>query len=126
DLEVSRFSLLDALQSGLTMVREAARAGGVTLSLEVAPNVDLVEADEGKVREVVLNLLSNAVKFTPDGGRVTVTAHATGDEVYVAARDTGIGIALEDQARIFDEFQQVGRRPGQPREGTGLGLALTL
>jgi signal transduction histidine kinase len=124
-LDLSRFSLVDALQSGLTMVREAAHRGQVTLGLEVAPGLDEVEADEGKVREIVVNLLSNAVKFTPPGGRVLVATREIDGEIQVAVRDTGIGIAPEDQGRIFDEFQQVTRRGAPRTEGTGLGLALT-
>ena len=74
----------------------------------------------------MLNLLSNAVKFTPDGGKVEVTRearHAT--HVEIAVQDTGIGIAPEDQAAVFEEFKQVGRDYTRKAEGTGLGLALT-
>jgi len=74
---------------------------------------------------VVLNLLSNAVKFTPDGGRIAVRATLDTDHVAVAVRDTGIGIALEDQEAVFEEFTQVGRDYTKKAEGTGLGLALT-
>ena len=84
----------------------------------------MIEADERKVKQVVFNLLSNAVKFTPDGGRVDVAARLVDDEVQIAVRDTGIGIAPEDQARVFEEFQQVGAPAAASGEGTGLGLAL--
>ena len=73
----------------------------------------------------MLNLLSNAVKFTPDGGRVDVSARRFDGQVEVAVRDTGIGIAPEDQAVVFEEFKQVGRDRMSKAEGTGLGLALT-
>jgi len=73
----------------------------------------------------VLNLLSNAVKFTPDGGRVDIAAKRDTDKVEIAVRDTGIGIAAEDQAAVFEEFKQVGRDYTRKAEGTGLGLALT-
>src|SRR6185436_12096123 len=69
--------------------------------------------------------LSNAVKFTPDGGRVDVSAKLNGKAVEVAVRDTGIGIAPEDQEKVFAEFVQVGRDYTRKAEGTGLGLALT-
>jgi CheY-like chemotaxis protein len=64
------------------------------------------------------------VKFTPDGGRVDLAARLVGDEIHVAVRDTGIGIAPQDQVRIFEDFQQVGRDSTASHEGTGLGLAL--
>jgi signal transduction histidine kinase len=73
----------------------------------------------------VLNLLSNAVKFTPDGGRVSVAAKKDTTCVEIAVKDTGIGIAPEDQAAVFEEFKQVGRDYTKKAEGTGLGLTLT-
>jgi len=75
------------------------------------------------VKQILYNLLSNAVKFTPDGGRVDVSVRADNGDVRVEVRDTGIGVAAEDQDRIFEEFRQVGRE--RSREGTGLGLTLT-
>jgi signal transduction histidine kinase/CheY-like chemotaxis protein len=124
ELELGRFSLREALENGLTMVRERASRHSIALSLEVDPALDLIEADERKVKQVIFNLLSNAVKFTPDGGQVGITAGLDGGEARVTVWDTGIGIAPEDQGRIFEEFQQVGGLDGQQREGTGLGLAL--
>ena len=75
------------------------------------------------VKQVLFNLLSNALKFTAKGGHVGVSAHAVGDDVVVSVRDDGVGIAPADQARIFEEFQQVGTSHLQ--EGTGLGLAIS-
>jgi signal transduction histidine kinase len=119
ELDSSVFSLPPVLEAGVTMVRERATNHGIALGLDVAPDVDVVEADERKVKQVVFNLLSNAVKFTPDGGRVDVVARRNGTSVEVAVRDTGIGIDPADQERIFEQFQQAGQR-----EGSGLGLAL--
>jgi signal transduction histidine kinase len=124
ELEVSSFDLPDSLRSALTLVRERATRHGIALSLEVADDVGTIVADERKVRQVVLNLLSNAVKFTPDGGRVSLSARRTGSLVEVAVSDTGIGIAPEDQAAVFEEFRQVGADSASKHEGTGLGLAL--
>jgi signal transduction histidine kinase len=73
----------------------------------------------------MLNLLSNAVKFTPDGGKVEIAARKENGALAVSVRDTGIGIAPEDQAAVFEEFKQVGRDNLRKAEGTGLGLALT-
>jgi signal transduction histidine kinase/DNA-binding response OmpR family regulator len=124
ELELGRFSLPEALENGLTMVRERASRHGIALDLEVDPSLDVIEADERKVKQVVFNLLSNAVKFTPDGGQVGITAGLDGEKVRITVWDTGIGIAPENQARIFEEFQQVRVRDRQGQEGTGLGLAL--
>jgi signal transduction histidine kinase len=125
ELEKGLFSLREALERGIVMVRERASTNGVHLSLELDPDVDLVEGDERRIRQVVFNLLSNAVKFTPKGGHVDVSATRANGEVSVAVRDTGPGIATDDQARIFDEFQQARDANGERPEGTGLGLALS-
>ena len=124
ELEIAAFSLREALERGVVMVREPAVKKDVRLSLEVAPDVDILTGDARRLRQVVFNLLSNAVKFTPAGGSVTVAATRVDGEVQVSVTDTGPGIAPADQERIFDEFQQtdVGVQQG---EGTGLGLALS-
>ena len=74
------------------------------------------------MRQVLYNLLSNAIKFTPAGGSVGVTAEMDEDKVRIAVFDDGIGIPLDDQPRIFEEFTQV--REHGPHEGSGLGLAI--
>jgi len=86
-----------------------------------------VQADRGRVRQVLLNLLSNAIKFTPDGGRITVAAGPVngGSAVRIAVTDTGIGIAAEDQPKLFQEFSQLDASASRKYEGTGLGLALS-
>jgi len=123
DLEISTFPFRGALESGLTIIRERAARHAIELNAMVASDVGTIEADERKVKQILYNLLSNAVKFTPDGGRVDVTVRRDIGEVRVDVRDNGIGVAEADQARIFEEFQQVGRE--RSREGTGLGLTLT-
>jgi signal transduction histidine kinase len=106
------------------MVRERASKNGVALAVKIAPNVQLAEGDERRIRQVLFNLLSNAAKFTPAGGRIDVTAEMLGGEIQVAVADTGPGIASEDVERIFEEFQQTDLGAAQ-HEGTGLGLALS-
>ncbi|HEV8535559.1 MAG TPA: GAF domain-containing protein [Candidatus Limnocylindria bacterium] len=124
ELDLDRFSLAETLQNGVTMVRERASRHGIALALDVATDVDVIEADPRKVKQVVFNLLSNAVKFTPDGGSVGVTARRANGDFVVTVTDTGIGIDPADQGRIFEEFQQARRQSERSREGTGLGLAL--
>ena len=125
ELQLAPFSLVAALDNAVTLVRERATSHGITLELEVAPRLDEILADERKLKQVVVNLLANAVKFTPDGGRVSVRAGRDDAGVRIAVQDTGIGIAPEDQHRIFEEFQQARRQTAQSREGTGLGLTLS-
>ncbi|MCV7172963.1 GAF domain-containing protein [Mycobacterium manitobense] len=123
-LEPRTFSVHGALDYTLRMVRERAALHAITLSVHVADDVDMIEADELRFRQVVLNLLSNAVKFTPDGGDVSVRAFLDGTDLVITVTDTGIGVAPDDQERIFESFQQ-GRRGVSKEEGTGLGLTLS-
>ena len=106
------------------MVRERALKQRISLSLEVDPQVGVLDADRLRFRQVVLNMLSNAVKFTPEGGRVGVRASIRGQDLVVEVTDTGPGVPAEDRQRIFDAFQQGARHPEQT-EGTGLGLTLS-
>jgi signal transduction histidine kinase len=124
ELEAAPFSLREALESGVVMVRERATKDGVRIALSADLDVDTLEGDERRVRQVIFNLLSNAVKFTPAGGAVEVNAAQVDSEVRVSVADTGPGISSEDQERIFEEFQQTEVGVEQ-REGTGLGLALS-
>jgi signal transduction histidine kinase len=125
DLDVIDFALPSVLEHGMSMVRERAARHGLTLGLDVAPDVGVVEADERKVKQVVFNLLSNAVKFTPSGGHVEVSSRLREDDVLVSVSDTGPGIRPEEQERIFEEFRQAGSTNAAHQEGTGLGLALS-
>jgi len=124
ELELAPFVLRETLERGVVMVRERAVKNGVELALASDPDVQLVEGDERRIRQVVFNLLSNAVKFTPRGGSVQVSSAQRNGEVLVSVADTGPGIAPEDQQRIFQEFQQT-ELGAEQREGTGLGLALS-
>jgi len=124
ELHCTPFNLPLAIESAVSVVRERASRHGIALSLSVDDALGEIVADERKVRQIFLNLLSNAVKFTPDGGRIEVRTVLARDDAEVSVRDTGIGIAPEDQAAVFEEFLQVGGHHAQKREGTGLGLAL--
>jgi signal transduction histidine kinase len=123
ELSLADFSLAGALSNGVTMIRERAASHRIGVELDT-DGVDVINADERKVRQIIFNLLSNAVKFTPDGGQITVTSGHENGHVRVSVRDTGLGIAPEDRERIFEEFRQA-RDPSQGSEGTGLGLSLT-
>jgi signal transduction histidine kinase len=124
ELERAPFDLHSALEAGVTMVRERAVEKGVNVSLGRSDGMGAVEADERRIRQVVFNLLSNAVKFTPPGGQVDVSASRVEREVLIAIADTGPGISVDDQQRIFEEFKQTDVGASH-QDGTGLGLALS-
>jgi signal transduction histidine kinase len=124
ELEVAPFSLREALERGVVMVRERATQEGVEVALADSPEVDVVDGDERRIRQVIFNLLANAVKFTPAGGAVDVSAAQVNGEVRISVADTGPGVPAADRERIFEEFQQTDLGVEQ-QEGTGLGLALS-
>lgn len=125
ELEPSVFDLRKLLEGSLVMVKERALAHGIALSLDIADDIDTFIGDERKIKQILFNLLSNAVKFTPEKGKLGVTAKKTNGVVQISVWDTGIGIAVEHQQRIFEAFQQVGKELTGKPEGTGLGLALS-
>ena len=96
---------------------------GLAFRQEIDDDLPQVYADRDRLQQVIGNLLSNAVKFTPRGG-IRLSAARVGGEVYVAVTDTGVGIAPEDQERIFEKFQQVGDTLTDKPRGTGLGLCI--
>ena len=124
-LDLATFDIHSAISNAMTLIRERAQRHGIVLGLDADGELGEVVADERKFKQILLNLLTNAVKFTPDGGRVDVSARRDADNIVVAVRDTGIGIAPEDQDAVFEEFRQVGRHYTNKQEGTGLGLSLT-
>src|SRR4029453_9322937 len=104
------------------------RADGTAIEVErlVAADLPRVRADERALRQILINLLFNAVKFTPPGGRVAVAADVGpngGPRIRVS--DTGVGIASDDMAKVFDRFAQMGDAYTRLQGGTGLGLHLT-
>ena len=124
ELDLSNFNLAMLLDNTTTLVRERAMRQGLTLALDVPDGIGDWVADARKLKQVVINLLSNAVKFTPAGGRVTLRARLLERAVEIAVVDTGVGIAADQQALVFEEFRQAGGDYLRKSEGTGLGLSL--
>src|SRR6266576_2024805 len=130
ELKPEPVQLVGMLTEAATSVQAQAQKHRHTLVVAPPPAELRVQADPGRVRQVLLNLLSNAIKFTPDGGRITVVAAPVNgggaiSEVRIAVSDTGIGIAAEDQPKLFKEFSQLDASASRKYEGTGLGLALS-
>ena len=124
ELELATFDLALAIDNARTFVRERATKHGINLDVTVDERLGDFVGDERKIKQILLNLLSNAVKFTPEGGRIGIKARQADGSVEISVSDTGIGIAPEDQPKIFEEFRQVGSDYSHKVEGTGLGLTL--
>ncbi|HEY74881.1 MAG TPA: HAMP domain-containing protein [Thermoflexia bacterium] len=105
-------------------MRAQAAAKGLTLRLEASEPAPVILGDATLLRQAVANLVDNAIKYTPSGGLVTVGLRTTEDEVLITVKDTGIGIAPEDQVRLFEKFYRIRRKETGEIQGTGLGLAI--
>jgi len=136
-LDLSRFSLRQLLEQSIRLFREKALKHSLTLSAHIPEEIDLVTADQGKIKHVLANLLSNALKFTPDGGSVTVRARkflssppmGKGNGggipfVEISVADTGIGMSEQDLSRLFQPFEQL--EPPLTKKYTGMGSGLYL
>ena len=123
ELRKEDFFLPDLLANALTLVRESASQRSIRLDLHIDPGVSHVQADRRKLTQIVVNLLANAVKFTPERGRIEMSARPVDGAIAVAVTDTGIGISMDEQSRIFEEFAQA-RGGVDASESTGLGLTL--
>jgi signal transduction histidine kinase len=143
DLRPEAFDLPAALTAAVSQIRPQAEGKDLELSLKVEEAPSTLIADPLRFKQILFNLLSNAVKFTPDGGRVRVTARQVQssefrvqradkedrepyrDWVEISVQDTGIGIGAEDLPKLFQAFTQLHSTSGKQYQGTGLGLALT-
>ena len=94
----------------------------MSIMLDIPPNLPTVMADRDRIEEVLQNLLDNAVKYSPRRRAITITCHATGEEVIVSVSDMGMGISLREQEQIFDRFHRASDPEAQATSGAGLGL----
>jgi two-component system cell cycle sensor histidine kinase PleC len=123
-LDVDRVDLADIVADSMKVVSQAAAERNITLSRHGPQHLPL-EADRRALKQVFLNLLSNAVKFTRDGGSVDVHLARARGYVKIAIRDTGIGIAEADIAKLGRPFEQVENQFSKSHQGSGLGLAIS-
>jgi CheY-like chemotaxis protein/anti-sigma regulatory factor (Ser/Thr protein kinase) len=125
DISLSPVDLRELLGHCLIMIRETANARGLTVDLKVSEQLEgKIQADDVRLKQIVMNLLSNAAKFTPSGGAILLEAERRWEEILVSVSDTGVGLKLDDQKRIFQTFEQLDSSFSRQEQGTGLGLAL--
>jgi signal transduction histidine kinase len=131
ELHLEEFSIRDVIEGLLTMARPIAEKKSIELDVDIAAEVPVVYQDAGKIQQILYNLLSNAIKFTPEGGRVVVSAETSDTNLMLAVEDTGVGIAPEDRERIFEKFRQgasglIGGETTLTRQYSGSGLGLSI
>jgi signal transduction histidine kinase len=131
-IEAGRLELVPAPLDITAVVHEvcdsllggAIKEHGLSLQIDAAPSIPIVRADKNRVIQILVNLLSNAYQYTPPGGQVTVSIMPTDDAVLIQIADTGIGIAPEDQERIFERFYRANHELVHQQTGSGLGLTI--
>ncbi|MBS0518538.1 MAG: GAF domain-containing protein [Proteobacteria bacterium] len=123
-LAIEEYSVADMVGTVVAATESLARTKKLALETAVAPGLPMGQGDARRLSQVLLNLVGNAIKFT-DEGSVLIRAVEIGDRFEISVVDTGPGIAPEDQAKIFDEFQQVDNSSTRKKGGTGLGLSIS-
>lgn len=124
-LEIGRVSVREAVEEAVRMLRQEIEAKQQHLEVAIAEPIPPVAADRARLVQILTNLLSNAYKYTPEGGHIRVTAEPADGCVRFSVADTGIGIAPEDQERLFTKFFRSQDPAVRSVPGTGLGLAIT-
>lgn len=118
-------SVKNLLEDMFSSMQPLAAEKEIVMKVSFGPDLSYIQADKGKIKQVLYNLIGNALKFTEHGGFVTIGAKVNGDMVYISVEDTGIGISRMDQEKLFKPFTQIDSSISRKYEGTGLGLALS-
>lgn len=126
ELQIGVVPVAAVCQASLRLIREAAHKKRIKVSKKLDTSITILQADERRLKQILINLLSNAVKFTPEGGEVglEIIGDAVSQEAHFIVWDTGIGISQEDIDRLFMPFVQLDGSLSRHYSGTGLGLAL--
>jgi signal transduction histidine kinase len=122
-LDLAPVPVLGLMEETAQIMADLARERDLALEVRVPRALPDLRADPRRLKQALCNLVSNAIKFTPAGGKITLSAEGAGQYVALAVADTGMGIAPEDQSRVFKEFER-GTAPDARRMGAGLGLSL--
>ena len=124
-LKIEVIPLPDFISDVIVFVKEAAEKKKVSISQSKISSSLAVEADRNYLEQILINLLDNAIKYTPEGGKVTISAIEKNQrEIQFSIEDNGIGIPKEDIPRIFERFYRVDKGRSQELGGTGLGLSI--
>src|SRR5204863_4049514 len=125
-LDINKMDIQAVCQSSLRMVKELAQKKNQQIELDMDNKLDLIWADERRLKQMMVNLLSNAIKFTPAQGKIglEIRADESTNQVSITVWDSGIGIKEHDLTRLFQPFVQLDSGLARESAGTGLGLAL--
>lgn len=124
-LTLTRFAMPELVNEVMAELEPIIKRSNLEVHAQIAGKLPLLRSDRSKVKQIVLNLLSNALKFTPAGSvTIKVSQDSAAGSIVVAVADTGVGIAREDQGKVFEDFRQLDSSPARGYGGTGLGLSI--
>lgn len=121
-LRLQRVDIGEAVRIGAERLRPQIERAGLHMTIDVAEDLPEIEIDVPRIEQVIVNLIHNAIKFTPSGGSITVRVRQRKNSIVVDVEDTGIGVSVEEQSRLFERFYKSDK--ARRSEGTGLGLAI--
>lgn len=124
DLQRTVVNICELVKNTVSDYKALAQEKDISLDYDVPEEGIDICLDLDRTKEILINLISNSIKFTPEGGWIKVTCNRLDEEVQLSVQDSGIGIAKEDEPKLFDKFTQFGRKAGPGEKGTGLGLAI--
>ncbi len=126
DLEIRVLNVEEVCQTSIRFINQLAKEKQIKTSLTIGPAINSIQADNRRLKQILVNLLNNAVKFTPEGGKMglEVTYDQEHNTIHFTVWDTGIGIRQEHVQRLFTPFVQIDSKLSRQHEGTGLGLSL--
>ncbi|MDO8302374.1 MAG: ATP-binding protein [Sedimentisphaerales bacterium] len=126
ELHIEKASIPELCRGLTAFVSPLTEKKKIKVRLTIDETIPLIQTDPGKVQQILYNLLSNAIKFTPDSGRIEITASLHDEKtVRIAVTDSGGGIAEDDREKIFEKFRQIDGSITRETDGTGLGLAIS-
>jgi signal transduction histidine kinase len=123
-LDMKECEVINMLEFTEGVFKERAKQNKITVEIECAPNIGLVYADERRMKQVLYNLMNNAVKFTPARGHIILGARRDQGEIHIWVQDTGIGVAKNEQDKMFDRFYRTANAQIAGKAGKGLGLSV--
>jgi two-component system phosphate regulon sensor histidine kinase PhoR len=122
NIRKSKFDIGELIGSAARRLKAQADRAGLQMNIDIKLTLPPVDADHGRIEQVLINLLHNAIKFTPPGGSITVSASSDDSGVRISIADTGVGIPADDLPRVFERFYKADK--ARSGGGTGLGLAI--